>query len=138
MAAPTRDRVEHHPDLIYPDEYYQGIDLFNRGDYFEAHETWECLWLVSSGMEKGFLQGLIQCAVALYHYELGRYGAAKRTLERAFRRLEKVPSPFMSLSIPDFLHQMSIFFDYELSDAQAGRHRPATYPTVQLCETRRE
>ena len=47
-------------------EYLYGIDLFNRGYYWEAHEVWEGLWKAAGrrGETADFLKGLIQLAVA--------------------------------------------------------------------------
>lgn len=47
-------------------EYRQGIDLFNHGYYWEAHEVWEGLWHASgrTGPLAQVLQGLIKLAAA--------------------------------------------------------------------------
>ena len=46
--------------------YLHGIDLFNHGYYWEAHEAWEGLWLACgrSGPTATFLKGLIKLAAA--------------------------------------------------------------------------
>ena len=54
--------------LSYDPRYLAGIVLFNRGDYFEAHEVWEALWMETFGEEKRFYQALIQAAVGLCHF----------------------------------------------------------------------
>jgi predicted metal-dependent hydrolase len=43
-----------------------GVDLFNHGYYWEAHESWEGLWLACgrSGRTAWFLKGLIKLAAA--------------------------------------------------------------------------
>jgi len=62
----------------YEPRFLAGIVLFNRGDFFEAHEVWELLWMDNSGEEKKFIQGLIQAAVGLCHFCNGNLrGAAK-------------------------------------------------------------
>lgn len=47
-------------------EYLYGIDLFNHGYYWEAHEAWESLWHVAGrqGEVASFLKGLIKLAAA--------------------------------------------------------------------------
>ncbi|OWK43818.1 DUF309 domain-containing protein [Fimbriiglobus ruber] len=53
-----------------------GIVLFNRGEYFAAHEVWEDLWRDCTTGDRRFYQSLIQAAVALYHWGNGnRIGA---------------------------------------------------------------
>jgi predicted metal-dependent hydrolase len=46
--------------------YLFGIDLFNAGFYWEAHESWERLWHLAGrrGPVADFVKGLIQLAVA--------------------------------------------------------------------------
>ncbi len=48
------------------DTYLYGIDLFNHGYYWEAHETWESLWHAAGrkGEVADFLKGLIKLAAA--------------------------------------------------------------------------
>jgi predicted metal-dependent hydrolase len=47
----------------------QGIELFNHGDYWEAHEAWEHDWMPDrKGPDSGFYKGLIQVAAGCLHY----------------------------------------------------------------------
>lgn len=43
------------------------FECFNRGDYYEAHDVLEQLWLATDGRDRGFFQGLIQIAGAFVH-----------------------------------------------------------------------
>ncbi|MFC4424803.1 DUF309 domain-containing protein [Deinococcus navajonensis] len=49
-----------HPD------WRRGVELFNAGHWWEAHEAWEPLWLRSTGSERHLLQGVILLAAALH------------------------------------------------------------------------
>ncbi|MFY9553222.1 MAG: DUF309 domain-containing protein, partial [Blastocatellia bacterium] len=62
---------------MYSPQYLEGIDDFNSGRYFDAHEVWEEVWLRSSGDTKLFYQMLIQAAVGLHHYERGNSRGAR-------------------------------------------------------------
>ena len=47
----------------------EGVDLFNRGLYWEAHEAWEEAWMPDRrGPNAGFYKGLIQVAAGCLHY----------------------------------------------------------------------
>jgi len=47
----------------------QGIELFNRASYWEAHEAWELEWMPDrKGPDSGFYKGLIQVAAGCLHY----------------------------------------------------------------------
>jgi hypothetical protein len=43
-------------------KFERGIIQFNSRHFFEAHETWEEIWLAAPQPEKTFLQGIIQVA----------------------------------------------------------------------------
>jgi uncharacterized protein len=47
-----------------------GVELFNRGLYWEAHEAWEEAWTPDRrGPDSGFYKGLIQVAAGCLHYQ---------------------------------------------------------------------
>jgi len=47
----------------------RGVDLFNQGLYWEAHEAWEEAWTPDRhGPDRGFYKGLIQVAAGCLHY----------------------------------------------------------------------
>jgi predicted metal-dependent hydrolase len=89
----------------YPREYLQGIEDFNAGRYFDAHEIWEEVWLRSSGDTKLFYQMLIQAAVGLHHYERGNARGARGMHANVIEKLGRLPSVFMSLDLGDFSSQ---------------------------------
>ena len=69
----------------------QGIGQYNAGYFFEAHETWEELWLPSPWPIRSFLQGMIQVAAAFVHLMRHEYPGTIRLLDRALGRLETCP-----------------------------------------------
>lgn len=81
----SKNRVEERP------EFHQGIEHFNQGAYDDAHEAWEEIWQEMFGDEKGFMQGLIQLAVALHHHGHGKEEVARRMLERARGHMRAFP-----------------------------------------------
>ncbi len=83
-----------------PAKVAEGIALFNAGEYFEAHETWEEAWHATAGRTKATLQILIQLAVALEHQKRGNRIGANRMLRRAQRRLDALTTPEATLPDP--------------------------------------
>jgi predicted metal-dependent hydrolase len=67
--------------------YLYGIDLFNHGYYWEAHEVWEWLWNQAgrSGPQADFLKALIKLAAAGVKHcqgnDAGRQSNARRAAE---------------------------------------------------------
>ena len=104
---------------MYPSEYLQGISLFNAGQYFDAHEAWEEIWLRSSGDAKLFYQMLIQSAVGLHHYERGNARGGRGMHKAVTDKLSLLPKIFQSLDLAAFSRQFREFFsdlierDYE-------------------------
>ena len=86
--------------------YAEGIELFNRHDYFDAHEAWEEIWHHAGGIKKDFYQGLIQAAVALEHYRRSNPKGVISLHRSCRRRLAGVPPVCMGLDVPRFLADM--------------------------------
>ncbi|MCX6970992.1 MAG: DUF309 domain-containing protein [Verrucomicrobia bacterium] len=57
----------HGPRGSYPPEYELFFALFNAGDYFEAHDVLEQLWLDCRNSNAIFYKGLIQIAGGFVH-----------------------------------------------------------------------
>jgi predicted metal-dependent hydrolase len=67
----------------------EGINFFNSGRYFEAHEVWEDLWRETAGELRVFYQGLIQTAVGLHHLCRGNMVGARAQLTKALPKLDE-------------------------------------------------
>jgi uncharacterized protein len=87
---------------IYPKQYGEGIQHFNAGRYFDAHEVWEEIWLRAAGESKLFYQMLIQAAVGLHHFERGNVRGARGMHDNVIEKLSRLPSSFMSLDLVRF------------------------------------
>lgn len=63
MTREYSDRASSTPRLL------RGIELFNTGEYWHAHEVWEEEWKPDrKGTDAGFYKGLIQVAAGCLHY----------------------------------------------------------------------
>ncbi|HKZ49328.1 MAG TPA: DUF309 domain-containing protein [Thermoplasmata archaeon] len=51
----------------------QGVDLFNKGYFFEAHDVWEEVWTLDRTPARKFYQGLIKVAGGFHHFQNGNY-----------------------------------------------------------------
>lgn len=78
------------PELEGPDPWLWGIDLFNHGFYWEAHEVWEGLWQAcpKQSPEGLALRGLIQAAAACLKSRLGNARGREILSARAIDTLE--------------------------------------------------
>jgi len=85
----------------------EGIELFNRAAFFDAHEALEDVWRSAPAADKKFLQGLIQVAVALYHHGNGNSVGARSVLKRGFRNLSRYPEDFGGIDSGFLLNSIS-------------------------------
>jgi uncharacterized protein len=58
--------------------FREGIELFNKGEFFECHEVWERLWMETGGERADLLKGLLQAAIALHHYRRRNFAGARK------------------------------------------------------------
>jgi uncharacterized protein len=87
--TPTADPFPEQlsPDLQLSPELQQGAQLFAAGEWYEAHEAWEHIWMTAVGDEREFVQGLILLAAAL-HKRWHHGSLAHRNYHKALRHLE--------------------------------------------------
>lgn len=129
QSEPHEPALEATPIETYPREYLQGIEDFNAGRYFDAHEVWEEIWLRSSAETKLFYQMLIQAAVGLHHYERGNARGARGMYANVLEKLGRLSPIFMSLDLADFSRQFKValgeLIDNNDEAAPVGhKHRP--------------
>lgn len=108
--------------VAYEALYLRGVEQFNRGNYFASHELWEALWMEHEGPSKLFYKGLIQAAVALYHFENGNFHGARKLKVGSHRYLEPYGSKHLGVDIVAFLEQ----FDRCLAPAWSADEAAAT------------
>lgn len=112
-------------------EYLWGVDLYNSGYPWEAHEAWEGLWRVAapSSAERAALQGLIQCAAAVVKALAGQpAGVAKLgagALDYLGRVVEGRGARYLGIELDRFTTAFSAYLD-------ARPFAPEQWPRIEL------
>jgi len=70
-----------------PAALLEGIEQFNRGDYFEQHETLELLWRAEPRDVRRRYQGILQIRVAFHHLRRLNHHGTVYMLTRGSRYL---------------------------------------------------
>jgi uncharacterized protein len=91
------------PDSLF----HRGIDLFNAGEFFDAHEVWEDLWRDCASAERRFFQALIQAAVSAYHKARGNMTGATRLLNSGRAYMEPFRPVYRGLDVDAFWAAMA-------------------------------
>ncbi len=118
--------------------YLHGLDLFNHGFYWEAHEAWEALWHAAgrSGQAAEFLKGLIKLAAAGVKAREGRAAGVRQHASRAaelFRGVQRGGTQgLFGLSLAALIAAAELIEDTSGSLAGDGRPDPARRLPVTL------
>lgn len=80
MGSDDRLTREYSDRASATSRLLRGVELFNSGRYWEAHEVWEEEWTPDrKGPDSGFYKGLIQVAAGCLHYtRRNRRGAVNK------------------------------------------------------------
>ncbi len=86
------------------DEHFRaGIDLFNRGEFFEAHEEMEeAMSLAEDDGDWDFYLGLLRAAVANHKVQQGEFSSAVFHLGAATRFLSAYPGRHRGIDLDAF------------------------------------
>jgi hypothetical protein len=94
-------------NLTEQPRFVAGIEEFNRGHYFEAHEEWEAVWLEQVGAEKVLCQGLVQVAAGYHKLSLGGVNGARKLLERGLALLRQSDGARAGVSLTAFCDRVA-------------------------------
>jgi uncharacterized protein len=90
---------------IVPQEFWQGVEEFNQGEFYACHDTLEALWMESSEPEKTFYQGVLQIAVALYHLGNSNWRGAVILLGEGTNRLQRYQPSYSEIDVEKLIDQ---------------------------------
>ncbi len=105
-----------------PEQFLEGVRLFNDEEFYECHDVLEELWADSVSDEKKFLQGLIQASVALFHFGNENLGGARKLYGSAVKYMSPYGPVCMGIDVEKFLYDLTYCFQELLT---AGPDYPA-------------
>ena len=77
----------------------QGIDEFNRGAFFEQHETLEAAWIEEVDPVRYLYQGILQIGVGFHHLSRGNAYGARRLWRRGVEHLQPFRDGCMNVDV---------------------------------------
>ncbi len=101
-----------HPQAIV------GMDLFNAGQYFDAHEALELAWREERGVVRELYRGILQVAVAYYHIARGNLVGAQKMLRRSRAWLGPFPETCRGVQVGQ-LRRDAILVELAIQDLHA-------------------
>ena len=114
----------------------EGIELFNRGRYYEAHDPLEEAWMETQSPERDLYQGILQIGLAYYQISRGNYRGALKMFKWGQRNLENLGESMMGINITQLIEDSraieSILRD--LGDSQVYKFNPGIIKQVPLID----
>ncbi len=108
--------------------FIKGIDLFNQGKFFEAHEELEKIWLKDTSELRDFYKGIIQAAVALHHLKRRNLSGAASLVDSSVAYLEKYDSKTLDVDVQAFIKDVKHCF------SEAASNKPFQAPKIQYAK----
>ncbi|MFL5330422.1 MAG: DUF309 domain-containing protein [Gemmataceae bacterium] len=125
MAEPRDD---------YEPRYLAGVQLFNSREFFDCHEVLEDLWNECPDRDRRYYQGILQAAVALYHFTNGNLRGAQKLFRTGKAYMDTYPCPHQGLDREKFWSDMAACFVEVFREGQDMMRRDVT-PDVDLIPT---
>lgn len=120
-------RFQPREDWRECEDYLFGVDLFNEGYFWEAHEAWEGLWMAAEGrdeVQRLLLQGLIQLTAARLKIAMQQPAGLAKLTRTGTEKLERVRElageRVMGLELAPFIAASRAFAETAPSDGRAG------------------
>lgn len=91
-----------------PEEFWEGIDQFNRQEFYDCHDTLEAIWMNAVSAEKNFFQGILQIAVGLHHLRNENWRGAVILMGEGINRLHAYPVDYGGIDVEGLIDQASV------------------------------
>ncbi len=90
---------------IIPQDFWQGVEEFNQGQFYACHDTLEALWMEAPEPPRSLYQGILQLAVACYHLGNQNWRGAVILLGEGIQRLQPYQPVYMGIDIEQLMSQ---------------------------------
>lgn len=112
----------------------EGIELFNRGEYFDCHESIEDAWMDEEAPVRIMYQGILQIGVACYHIKNKNWRGAMKLLERGMPKTRRFAPTCMGINLSQLLADAEAIRQelLRLGPEWEGEFDNTLFPTIQL------
>ena len=77
----------------------KGLEKFNEGDYYAAHDSLEEAWVMDEGPGRDLYRGMLQVGIAYYQIEHNNYRGAIKMLLRVRQWLDPLPDKCRGVNV---------------------------------------
>jgi predicted metal-dependent hydrolase len=108
-----------HPG--FEESLKKGVELFNRQEFYEAHEAWEAGWLDEPTDDRVLLQGLIQVAAGFYKLQVGTPIGTVKLLEQGLTKLRRFLEDSHGVDLEQLLPEVEVWLEAARRMVAEGR-----------------
>lgn len=120
--APRKRKTAERLTLVEPElsaenevRFQDGIDLFNIGHYWDAHESWEEIWQELGDEPEDdweiLLRGLIQIAAGLHCLFLKKERGSRGNLKKGWSKIALRKDHFLGLDLQSLVREVERSLD---------------------------
>ena len=84
----------------------EGMELFNAGHYFEAHEALEAAWREETGPVRDLYRGILQVGVTYLHIKHNNYDGAIKVYQRSLKWLQLWPDTCRGVAVGQLMRDL--------------------------------
>ncbi|TAH49608.1 MAG: DUF309 domain-containing protein [Chloroflexota bacterium] len=128
---PTRDCCRRAPTS----EMLHAFGQFNRGEYWNQHETLELVWRAEPDSTiRNFYKGILQIGVGFHHLRNGNYTGVIKVLGRGINYLEPYAPECYGVDVARLIDEASeVYWNvYDLGADRIGELKDQALPRVYL------
>jgi uncharacterized protein len=114
-----------------------GLELFNQGEYFEAHEALETAWRDETGPVRELYRGILQIAVAYLHIQRSNYRGAVKMFLRSRTWLAPFPGQCRGIDLTGFRKDYARVEEtlHRLGPEQVKNFDPGLFKPIQYSQS---
>ena len=89
---------------IYHESLFIALNLFNKHEWYEAHDAFEEIWNSVDGDERQVIQGILQVSVSQFHLSKGNLNGATILLGEGLGRIKSRTKINLGIDLELFCH----------------------------------
>ena len=94
-----------------PPQLFEGIEQFNRGEYFEQHETLEEIWIAEPREIRRLYQGILKIGVGFYKLRLGNYRGTVNHINGGIAYLQRFEAVCLGVDVARLIAEAQAVHD---------------------------
>lgn len=98
---PDYDALARSCDEPLPPLVIEGLELFNRGEFYKCHDALEEAWMADKSPARNLYRAVLQVGIAYYQIERGNYRGAIKMLMRVRQWLDPLPEVCRGIDVAE-------------------------------------